>query len=324
MRAIVCEAFGGPEGLVWREVADPAPPGPEEIRLRILARGVQYVDVLMLAGQYQFRPLPPFIPGSEAAGEVISIGAGVEGFKPGDKVMARLRLGAFGEIANARAEDCDLLPAALGLEEGAVLRAVYMTAYHALLDRGRLKKGESVLIHGAAGGIGLAAVHLAKLFGARVIATASSEEKRAIVLAEGADEAIAYAGGFRERVLELSGGRGVDIVYDPIGGAVSEESLRSLAWGGRLLILGFLGGGPAQIRSNYLLIKGIEAVGVRMGGFYENEPEHAAANAKALLSLAAEGKIKPRISFSVPLARAAEAFAALIERRVTGKAVVVG
>ncbi len=324
MRAVVSETFGGPETLALRALPDPPPPGPGELRLRILARGVQYVDVLMLAGQYQFRPEPPFVPGSEAAGEVLALGEGVAEFKKGDKVMCRLRLGALAELANARAQDCNLVPSRFSLEEAAVFRGAYLTAYHALLQRGRLKEGEWVLIHGAAGGIGLAAIHVAKLFGARVIATASSEEKRAACLAEGADYAIPYEGGFRERVFDLSGGRGVDIVYDPIGGAVSEESLRCLAWGGRLLILGFLGGGPAQIRANYLLIKGIEAVGVRIGGLYEARPELAAADEKALLSLAAEGKLKPRISLRLPLEKAAEAFAAIIERRVIGKAVLVG
>jgi NADPH:quinone reductase len=324
MRAVVCEAWGGPETLALREVPDPPPPGAGELQLRILARGVQYVDVLMIAGRYQFRPEPPFVPGGEAAGEVLALGDGVAGFTRGDKVMCRLRLGACAERGNARAADCELVPSALSLEEAAVFRGAYLTAYHALLQRGRLKAGEWVLIHGAAGGIGLAAIHIAKLFGARVIATASSEEKRRASLAEGADEAIPYEGGFRERVLELSGGRGVDIVYDPIGGAVTEESLRSLAWGGRLLILGFLGGGPASVRTNYLLIKGIEAVGVRIGGLYEARPELAAAATKALLRLAGEGKLKPRISLRLPLAEAAHAFAALIERRVIGKAVLVG
>ncbi len=324
MKAAVCEAFGGPEMLALREVPDPPQPGAGELRLRILARGVQYVDVLMLAGQYQFRPEPPFVPGSEAAGEVLALGEGVSGFKIGDRVMCRLKLGACAEQGLAQVEDCDPVPSTLSLEEAAVFRGAYATAYHALLQRGRLKAGEWVLIHGAAGGIGIAAIHIAKLFGARIIATASSEEKRRACLAEGADDAIPYEGGFREPVLELTGGRGVDIVYDPIGGAVSEESLRCLAWGGRLLILGFLGGGPASVRTNYLLIKGIEAVGVRIGGLYEADPALAAANTKRLLALAEEGKLKPRISLRLPLEKAAQAFEAVIARRVIGKAVLVG
>ena len=164
MKAVVCEAFGGPEVLALREVPDPPPPGPGELQVRIQARGVQYVDVLMLAGKYQFRPEPPFIPGSEGAGEVVAVGAGVTGFKPGDRVMSRHRLGAFAQLGNSKAEDCDLIPSAMSLEEAAVFRNVYHTAYHALLQRGRLKAGDWVLIHGAAGGIGLPAIQIAKLY----------------------------------------------------------------------------------------------------------------------------------------------------------------
>ena len=245
MKAVVCEAFGGPEVLAMREAPDPPTPGAGDLQVRIRARGVQYVDVLMLAGKYQFRPEPPFIPGSEGAGEVLAVGPGVSGFEIGDRVMSRHRLGAFAEIGNAKAEDCDRVPAAMSLEEAAVFRNVYHTAYHALLQRGRLKAGERVLIHGAAGGIGIPAIQIAKLYGAEVIATASTDEKRAVCLEEGADHAIGYQGGFRDRVMELTRGRGVDIVYDPVNGPTFEESLRCLAWGGRILVLGFLGGAPA-------------------------------------------------------------------------------
>jgi NADPH2:quinone reductase len=324
MKGVVCEAFGGPEVLALRELPDPPPPGPGEMQVRIRARGVQYVDVLMLAGKYQFRPDPPFVPGNEGAGEVVAVGAGVDRFRPGDRVMSRQRLGAFAEIVNCKAEDCDEVPAALSLEQAAVFRGAYQTAYHALLQRGRLQKGERVLIHGAAGGIGLPAIQIAKLYGAEVIATASTEEKRAVCLAEGADYAIPYAGGFRESVMELTRGRGVDIVYDPVNGPTFEESLRCLAWGGRILILGFLGGAPAAARSNYLLIKGIEAVGVRIGGLMEAHPEIAAANWRTLLDLAAAGELKPRIWREFPLARAADAVQALIDRAVIGKTVLVG
>ena len=324
MKAILCEAFGGPETLALREVPDPPPPGPGEIQLRLAARGAQYVDVLMAAGTYQFRPDPPFIPGSEAEGEVIAVGPGVTRFCPGDRVMSRHRLGAFAERANAAESACDLVPTGMSLEEAGVFRAAHATAYHALLQRGRLAAGEWVLVHGAAGGIGIAAIQIAKLFGAHVIATASTEAKRAACLEEGADYAIPYAGGFLDEVKRLTGGRGVDIVYDPIGAAVTEESLRALAWGGRILILGFLGGGPATIRSNYLLIKGIDAIGVRIGGLQDANPALAAANTRALLDLAAEGKLRPRISHRFPLAEAAAALRAIAAREVIGKAVLVG
>jgi NADPH2:quinone reductase len=324
MKAVVCEAFGGPEVLALREVPDPPPPGPGELQVRIQARGVQYVDVLMLAGKYQFRPEPPFIPGSEGAGEVVVVGPGVTGFKPGDRVMSRHRLGGFAQLGNAKVEECDLIPSAMSLEEAAVFRNVYHTAYHALLQRGRLKAGDWVLIHGAAGGIGLPATQIAKLYGAKVIATASTEEKRAVCLEEGADHAIDYQAGFRDKVMELTGGRGVDIIYDPVNGPTFEESLRCLAWSGRILILGFLGGAPALARTNYLLIKGIEAIGVRIGGLSEAHPEIAAANIKTLVELAGQGKLEPRIWRRFPLEAVADAIQALIDRKVIGKAVLVG
>jgi NADPH2:quinone reductase len=325
MKAVVCEAFGGPEVLHLRELPDPPPPGPGEIQVRIRARGVQYVDVLMLAGKYQFRPEPPFVPGNEGAGEVVALGDGVTRFKPGDLVMTRHRLGAFAQLGNARAEDCYPVAAGMGIEAAAVFSGAYHTAYHALLQRGRLEAGDWVLIHGAAGGIGIAAIQVAKLFGATVIATASTDEKRAACLEEGADYAIDYRGGFRDKVKELTGTRdGVDIVYDPIGAQVTEESLRSMAFGGRLLVLGFLGGGPATPRTNYLLIKCLEVIGVRLGGVTEHRPEIGRDNMRRLVALAEQGKLRPRISHRFPLDRAADAIQAVIDRQVIGKAVLVG
>jgi NADPH2:quinone reductase len=323
MKAMVCERFGGPEVLALRDVPDPAPPGPGEIQVRIGARGVKYVDVLMLAGKYQFRPEPPFIPGSEAAGVVIAVGAGVTEFAVGDRVMSRHTLGAYAERGNAKAALCDKIPDGMSVEHAGVFRGAYATAYHALLQRGRMVAGEWVLVHGAAGGIGIAAIQLAKLYGAKVIATASTEAKRAACLEEGADHAIGYRDGFVDKVKELTSGRGVDIVYDPIGDKVADESLRCLAWGGRLLILGFLGGGPTNIKSNYLLIKGIDAIGVRIGGLNEANPALAIANMKVLTQLAAQGKLKPRISHRFRLDQAAEALQAVIDRAVIGKAVLV-
>jgi len=323
MKAMVCEAFGGPEVLALRDVPDPPPPGAGEIQVRIRARGVQYVDVLMLAGKYQYRPEPPFIPGGEAAGEVVAVGPDVADFRVGDRVMSRHQLGACAELGNAKAALCDKVPDGMGLEEAGVFRSAYTTAYHALLQRGRLKAGEWVLVHGAAGGIGISAIQVAKLFGARVIATASTEEKRQACIEEGADHAIDYRGGFVDQVKELTGGKGVDIVYDPIGDKVADESLRCLAWCGRLLILGFLGGGPTNIRSNYLLIKGIDAIGVRIGGLNEADPALAIANMKVLTELAGQGKLKPRISHRYRLDQAAEALQVVIDRKVIGKAVLV-
>jgi NADPH2:quinone reductase len=323
MKAMVCERFGGPEVLAEREVPDPAPPGPGEIQVRIEARGVQYVDVLMLAGKYQFRPEPPFIPGGEAAGHVVAVGPDVTEFAVGDAVMSRHTLGACAELGNAKAALCDKVPAGLTMAQAGVFRGAYSTAYHALLQRGRMQEGEWVLVHGAAGGIGIAAIQVAKAFGAKVIATASTEAKRQACLEEGADHAIDYRGGFIDKVKDLTGGRGVDIVYDPIGDKVAEDSLRCLAWCGRLLILGFLGGGPTNIKSNYLLIKGIDAIGVRIGGLNEANPALAIANMKALAALAADNKLRPRISHTYRLHQAAEALQAVIDRAVIGKAVLL-
>jgi len=325
MKAVVCEAFGGPEVLAWRELPDPPPPGPGEIQVRMTARGVQYVDVLMLAGKYQFRPEPPFIPGNEAAGEVVAIGDGVTRFKIGERVMNRVRLGGYGTLANSTAIECDPLPDTVSTEAAAVFRNAYHTAYHALIQRGRMKAGEWVLIHGAAGGIGIAAIQVAKLYGAKVIATASSDEKRAVCLEEGADYAIDYRDGFRDRVKEITGDNdGVDICYDPIGSTVFDESLRCLAWGGRILVLGFLGGGPSTPRTNYLLIKGLEVIGVMLGGVTQRHPELGRANMKLLVELAGQGKLRPRISHRFPLEQAAEAVQAVIDRKVIGKAVLIG
>jgi NADPH2:quinone reductase len=324
MKAMLCEAFGGPEVLALRDVPDPPPPGAGEIQVRIGARRVQYVDVLMLAGKYQFRPEPPFVPGGEAAGTVVAVGEGVTGFLTGDRVMTRHTLGAFAELGNAKAALCGKVPEGMSIEHAGVFRSAYATAYHALLQRGRMAAGEWVLVHGAAGGIGIAAIQVAKLFGARVIATASTEAKRVACLEEGADHAIDYREGFVDQVKALTGGRGVDIVYDPIGDKVADESLRCLAWCGRLLILGFLGGGPTSIRSNYLLIKGIDAIGVRIGGLAEANPGLAIANMKTLVELAGQGKLKPRISHRFRLEQAAEALRAVIDRAVIGKAVLLG
>lgn len=324
MKAVVCEAFGGPEVLAVRELPDPPQPGAGEVQVRILARGAQYVDVLMLAGKYQFRPEPPFIPGGEAAGEIIAVGPGVTAFKVGDRVMSRHSPGAFATMGNCKADACALVPAGMGIEEAAVFRGAYTTAWHALIQKGRLKAGEYLLVHGAAGGIGIAAIQVAKLYGAKVIATASTEAKRAACLAQGADFAIDYRDGFRDKVKELTGGKGADVVYDPIGAGVFDESTRCLNWGARILILGFLGGAPALAKTNHLLIKGAEAIGVRIGGLSEFQPEVYAEVMREILRLGAEGKLKPHISHRFPLERAAEAIQAIMDRKVIGKAVLVG
>ncbi len=323
MRAVLCDRFGGPEVLAVRDVPDPPAPGQGEVQVRIAARGVQYPDVMMIAGTYQTKREPPFIPGGEAAGRVVAVGPDVSRFAVGDTVMSRHSGGAFCELANAREDACHPVPAGMAVEEAAVFPGAYTTSYYALLQRGRMKPGEWVLIHGAAGGIGIAAIQIAKLFGARVIATAATEEKRRVCLEQGADHAIDYHGRFRDAVKELTGGRGVDIVYDPLGAEVFDESTRCLApWGARLLILGFLAGPPALAKTNHLLVKGAAALGVWIGGLAMHDPDQWAANMAELLRLAGEGKLRPYISHRFPLERAADAVQAVIDRKIIGKGVI--
>ena len=329
MRAVVCEKLGGPDDLLFHTDWPEPEPGPGELKVRLLARAVQYVDVLMIAGQYQFKPDLPFIPGGEAAGEVVALGPGASGFRVGDRVMTRHNPGSFAEFGVAKAADTVPMPAGLTMEQAAAFRSAYMTAYHALVQRAALQPGETLLVHGAAGGIGLAAVQVGKVLGATVIGVASTEEKRAAVKANGADHVIDYGpmqdgrGAFRDAVKDLTGGRGADVVYDPIGSWVFEESMRCINWGARILILGFLGGAPALARTNHLLIKGASAVGVRLGGLTEFQPEVAAANLQVLLDWAARGLVKPHVSHVLPLERAADALKLLAERKVIGKAVLV-
>lgn len=329
MRAIVCETLGTPDQLVWHEDWPEPAPKPGEVKVRLLARAVQYVDVLMVAGQYQTKPPVPFIPGGEAAGEVVALGEGVTGFAVGDMVMSRHSpSGAFAEFGVSPGDQTMLIPKGMSVEAAAGFRSAYATAYHALVQRGRLQKGETLLVHGAAGGIGLAAVQVGKALGATVIGAASTAEKRAVVLENGADHVIDYEpvadgrGSFRDKVKELTGGKGADVIYDPVGDWVFEESMRCMNWGARILILGFLGGSPALARTNHLLIKGASAVGVRLGGFVEAEPETAAENLRVLAQWAEQGLVKPYVSQVLPLERAADALQLLIDRKVVGKAIL--
>jgi NADPH:quinone reductase len=322
MRAVVCEKLGTPSDLVVREMPDPPAPGPGEIKVALAARGAQFVDVLMAAGEYQTKPPLPFVPGSEAAGEVIAVGSEVADFAVGDRVMTRHSPGAFAELATISADAALPVPDGMDLIQAAGFRSAYTTAYHALVQRARLQPGEVLLVHGAAGGIGLAAVQVGKILGATVIATAGSDYKLAAVKANGADHVINYTNGFRDQVKELTDGRGADVIYDPVGDAVFDESMRCLNWGARILILGFVGGGPSLAKTNHLLIKGASAVGVRVGGFNEFEPELAAANLQVLMAWATAGKLKPQVSHTFPLNQVAEALQVIIDRKVIGKCIL--
>ncbi len=322
MRAVVCENLGTPGDLLLRDLPEPPEPGPGEIKVALAARGVQYVDVLMIAGKYQTKPDLPFIPGSEAAGEVVAVGDGVSDFSVGDRVMTRHSPGAYAELATIAATMALPVPETMSLAQAAGFRSAYTTAYHALVQRGRLQKGEVLVVHGASGGIGLAAVQVGKILGATVIATGGSDGKLAVVKENGADHVINIRDGFRDRVKELTDGRGADVIYDPIGAEVFDESMRCLNWGARILILGFVGGKPALAKTNHLLIKGAAAVGVRVGGFNEFEPETAAANLEVLVEWAEAGKITPHVSHTFPLDRFADAMQAIIDRKVVGKCIL--
>ncbi|MGZ0188970.1 MAG: NADPH:quinone oxidoreductase family protein [Alphaproteobacteria bacterium] len=329
MRAIVCERFGGPETVALHTDYPEPEPGPGQVKVRIAARAVQYVDVLMVAGKYQFRPEPPFIPGGEAAGEIVALGEGVTGYTVGQTVMSRHAPGGFADYGVCPLSELAPVPKGFSMEQAAGFRSAYATAYHALIQRGHLASGETLVVLGAAGGIGLAAIQVAKALGANVIAVSSSTEKQQATLQAGADHAIDYGpptdgnpGRFRETIKEMTGGKGADVFWDPLGGWAFEECTRCINWGGRILILGFLAGEPALAKTNHLLIKGASAVGVRLGGVNDYQPELAASNIAALIEMASDGLLNPVVSKILPLESAAEALQMLIDRTAIGKVVL--
>jgi NADPH:quinone reductase len=318
MKAVWCEKLGAPDDLVIREIPSPTPEAGE-VKVALCARGVSYVDVLQIAGQYQVKRELPFIPGSEAAGVVVESGAGVDLVKPGDRVLVPA---GFAEEAVVAAAQVTRLPDSVSFETAAAFRSSYTTAYYAL-QRGRLQAGEVLLVHGAAGGVGLAAVDMGKLLGATVIATASTEEKLVVCKQMGADHLINYTHGFREQVRDLTGGRGADVIYDPVGGDVFDESMRCIAPFGRILIIGFTSGRAALAKTNHLLIKDAEAIGFTIGALNRHDPAWAQRNFDILLGWLAAGRITPYVSHRLPLAQAAAALKLISSRQVIGKAVLV-
>ena len=320
MKAVVCERLGDPEVLVVREVPSPPPPGNGEVKVKVEARGVSFVEVLRVAGQYQDKSELPFVPGGEAAGTVIETGPGVTTLHPGDRVFATA---GFVEEAVVAERQVMPLPAAVSFEAAAAFRGNYHTAYYGL-QRGRLRAGETLLVHGAGGGVGLATVDVGKLLGARVIAVASTEEKRAAARKLGADHTIdPAAGGFRERVKELTGGRGADVIFDPVGGDVFDESMRAIAPFGRILVVGFVGGRAALAKTNHLLIKDAEVIGYTAGALQRHDPAWARRNTEILVDWLAAGRLSPYVSHRVPLAEAAKALRIVKDRQVIGKVVLV-
>ncbi len=322
MRVILCRELGAPEALTVEERPDPAP-GFGEVLVRQEAWGVNYVDALMVAGGYQLKPDLPFVPGLEAAGRIVATGFDGGAFQPGDRVVVSHRPGGFAELAAVSYGRVRRAPPELDMAEAAVFRSAYHTALHALLQRGRLAPGETVLVLGAAGGVGMAAVHCARRLGARVIAAAGGEAKLAALREQGADVAIDYRNGFRGAVLAATGGRGVDVVYDPVGGDAFDEAMRATAWGGRILTVGFTSGRRPVAKVNHILIKGIEVIGVRAGEAGRRNPRLPEETWRYLTRWVAEDGLRPHISHRVPFSRAAEALQLVLDRKVIGKAVLV-
>lgn len=324
MRAVVCDRLGDPSVLKIEERPIPDA-GAIEIVIKVGAAGVNFPDVLTVAGTYQHMPELPFVPGVEGAGAVHSLGAKVTGWRKGDRVIFGVRPGAFAEYVKVSAESSLLrLPAGWSYAEGAGFRVGAQTAYHSLVHRAELREGEVLLVHGASGGVGLAAVQLGKHLGARVIATGGDDARLAVVKARGADEVVNYrTADFVAAVKELTGGKGANVIYDPVGGEVLEKSLRAAAYGARLLVVGFTSGGPSRIMSNHVLIKGLSILGIRAGETARRlSPQLGRDYLEELPRLAALGVMRPHISHRFPLEQAADAFRALIDRKVIGKAVL--
>jgi NADPH2:quinone reductase len=323
MRALqVSELLADHRGVALADVAVPAP-GPGEVRVRVRAAAVNFPDLLMTRGGYQFKPDLPFVSGMEFSGEVDALGEGVTGWEVGDAVVGGNRFGAMAEYCVASAAALRRKPASMGWEQAAAGPVGYLTAWVALVRCARIEPGEWLLVHGAAGGVGLATVDLARALGARVIAAASTAEKRdAIARLYAPDAVIAADAGFREEVKALTGGKGADVIFDPVGGDVFDESTRCIAFGGRLLVIGFASGRIPQVPANIPLIKGFSVVGVRAGEYGRRFPERGAENIAAVDALMAEGRVRPHVHAALDLADWRDAFAMLERREAVGKVVL--
>jgi len=322
MKALVCKEFGPAKNLKVEEMNEPIP-NADEVCIKVHAAGVNFPDILMVEGKYQVKPAFPFAPGAEAAGEIISIGENITKYKIGQRVIAMTGHGAFAEIVKASEKKLIPLNDNVDFETASILPMVYGTSAHALIQRGKLKKGETLLVHGAAGGVGLAAVEIGKAMGARVIATASTDEKCQVAREHGADETINYSNGqFKEIVKSMTDGKGADVIYDPVGGDVFDQSLRCIAWEGRLLVVGFTSGRIPSAPANLALLKSCDIVGVFWGAFVERTPHINLENFEKLYKWIDEGFIKPRISMKVSLENTLDAMQAIADRKIIGKAIV--
>jgi len=317
-KAVVCRELGPPESLRLETFAS-APLAQRQVRVAIHAAGINFPDILMAAGEYQLKPPLPFTPGVEAAGEVIEVDGAADGVAVGDRVIVKMRHGAYADEAVVATSQLTPLPSTFDYAEGATFLAAHGTAYHALIDRGQLQPDEVLLVHGAGGGVGLAAVEMGKMLGATVIAAASSEDKLAVAQKRGADHLVLYGREpFRDAVKRITDGRGADVVFDPVGGEVFENSVRCIAWGARILVVGFTGG-IGLARTNLLLIKGASVLGVRAGEAARRNPASGEARLKALLGWAEAGKIRPHVSHRLPLEDYAQAMRLLVDRKAIGR-----
>ena len=322
MKAIVCSNFGTPDTLIFQEIENPTPKG-DEILIRVKACSVNFPDTLIIQGKYQFKPPFPFSPGSDVAGFIEKIGDNVKHFKVGDEVVGFIPFGGFAEKAIVKATDCFPKPKGMSMVNASAFLLAYGTSYHALKDRANLKKGETILILGASGGVGLTALELAKLMGAKVIAAASSKEKLDLCKKFGADDVINYTEeSLKDRVKELTNGKGVDVIYDPVGGHFSELALRAIAWKGRHLVIGFANGEIPKIPINLTLLKGASIVGVFWGSFAQKEPKKSLENIKKLLAWFVKGDVKPHIDKTYSLENAPKALEDMMQRKVKGKIVI--
>jgi len=322
MKAVLCKELGPPEKLVVAEVPS-LKAGPGQVVVSVKAAGVNFPDTLIIQGKYQFKPEPPFSPGGEVAGTIKTLGEGVSGWKVEDRVIGASTWGGFAQEMVVEADRLIRMPDDMDFVSASAFLLTYGTSYHALKDRAQLKPGETLLVLGAAGGVGLAAIQLGKAMGARVVAAASSAQKLAVCKDNGADELINYASeDLRARVKAITAGKGVDVVYDPVGGPYSELALRDMAWNGRFLVVGFAAGEIPKIPLNLALLKGCSIVGVFWGAFTRTEPEHNRQNNEELMQLFLNGKVKPHIHATYPLERAADALNDVLNKRVSGKVVL--
>ncbi len=323
MKAIVCKAFGPPESLAFEDVPS-RPLGKGEVRIAVKAAGVNFPDTLIIQGKYQLKAEPPFTPGAEVAGTVIEAGEKVKNVRAGDACVALVPTGGYAEEVVAPSEMVMPLPRGMDFKDAAGFPMIYGTSYHALKQRAQLKPGETLLVLGAAGGVGLAALQLGKLMGARVIAAAGSDDKLAFCKSQGADDGVNYAKtSLKEAVKQLTKGQGADVIYDPVGGDLTQDCFSCISWNGRHLVVGFAAGEIPEVALNRLLLKGASAVGVFWGAFVAREPKANWENFQQLFAWYGEGKLKPHVSKAYPLAQAGVALRDMMERKVTGKVVLV-